>query len=44
MRPGPHPMRTPQIATSVEGSAANLGKGFGHKGGYLCVSTAAPVW
>lgn len=30
------------ITTSVEGSAANLGKGFGHKGGYLCVSTAAP--
>ncbi|XP_015705939.1 multivesicular body subunit 12A isoform X2 [Coturnix japonica] len=31
------------ITTSVEGNAANLGsKGFGHKGGYLCVSTAAP--
>ncbi|OXB52473.1 UNVERIFIED_CONTAM: hypothetical protein H355_003827 [Colinus virginianus] len=30
------------ITSSVEGSAANLGKGFGHKGGYLCVSTAAP--
>ncbi|NXI68413.1 MB12A protein, partial [Anseranas semipalmata] len=30
------------ITASVEGSAANLGKGFGHKGGgYLCVSTGA---
>ncbi|XP_035427587.1 multivesicular body subunit 12A isoform X1 [Cygnus olor] len=28
------------LTTSVEGAAANLGKGFGHKGGgYLCVST-----
>ncbi|NXS38984.1 MB12A protein, partial [Balaeniceps rex] len=28
------------IAVTVEGAAANLGKGFGHKGGgYLCVST-----
>ncbi|KAF1578224.1 UNVERIFIED_CONTAM: Multivesicular body subunit 12A, partial [Eudyptes pachyrhynchus] len=28
------------ITVTVEGAAANLGKGFGHKGGgYLCVST-----
>ncbi|NXX23185.1 MB12A protein, partial [Podargus strigoides] len=27
------------ISVTVEGAAANLGKGFGHKGGYLCVST-----
>ncbi|NWH58775.1 MB12A protein, partial [Geococcyx californianus] len=28
------------ITTTVEGAAANLGKGFGHKGsGYLCVRT-----
>ncbi|NXC16802.1 MB12A protein, partial [Corythaeola cristata] len=28
------------IAVTVEGAAANVGKGFGHKsGGYLCVST-----
>ncbi|NXX96382.1 MB12A protein, partial [Centropus bengalensis] len=36
------------IITTVEGAAANLGKGFGHKGsGYLCVTTGggqvAPV-
>ncbi|XP_075581273.1 multivesicular body subunit 12A [Pelecanus crispus] len=36
------------ITVTVEGAAANLGKGFGHKGGaYLCVSTggaqAGPV-
>ncbi|XP_032060898.1 multivesicular body subunit 12A [Aythya fuligula] len=37
------------LATSTEGAPANLGKGFGHKGGgYLCVSTggqaaASPV-
>ncbi|KAM6037569.1 multivesicular body subunit 12A [Theristicus caerulescens] len=36
------------ITVTVEGAAANLGKGFGHKGGgYLCVSTggaqAAPA-
>uniref|UniRef100_A0A8D0FJS2 Multivesicular body subunit 12A n=1 Tax=Strix occidentalis caurina TaxID=311401 RepID=A0A8D0FJS2_STROC len=29
----------PAITVTVEGAAANLGKGFGHKGGgYLCVS------
>lgn len=29
----------PQIGVTVEGAAANLGKGFGLKsGGYLCVS------
>ncbi|NWI69194.1 MB12A protein, partial [Todus mexicanus] len=28
------------ISSTVEGAAANLGKGFGHKGGgFLCVST-----
>ncbi|KAM6294093.1 multivesicular body subunit 12A [Aegotheles albertisi] len=35
------------ITVTAEGAAANLGKGFGHRGGFLCVSTggaqAAPV-
>uniref|UniRef100_A0A663E950 Multivesicular body subunit 12A n=1 Tax=Aquila chrysaetos chrysaetos TaxID=223781 RepID=A0A663E950_AQUCH len=32
--------RPPPITVTVEGAAANLGKGFGHKGGgYLCVCT-----
>lgn len=38
------PSPCPQLATSTEGAAANLGKGFGHKGGgYLCVSTGGQV-
>lgn len=38
------PSPCPQLATSTEGAPANLGKGFGHKGGgYLCVSTGGQV-